>query len=369
MTPRCWRRPGRLRRSTALPGTAASTSTISSSESGWLSWCGGESLRDTSVSGPRGCSWVERVFYLVIIVNAAVIFAAPDRRLGGAAVSAALIAAWFWQAAAGIKPDMPAPPLSVLDLSPIVEGASAADSFRNTLDLARHAERWGYRRFWLAEHHNMPGIAQLGNLGADRLRRRGHLDDPRGRRRRDAAQSLAAGDRRAVRHARIALPRTHRPGPGPRAGHRSRDDPRAFGATPTTAANSFPRRRSATAGATSAGRTRPARPRRSWRGIAGTGVAARVEPVQRTAGSGARAALCVCVALRARLPAGGARRLSARVPARPSHSSRPYAMATINVIAADSDAEAVATVHIGTAAVHPVAARNARKASAADRAS
>jgi luciferase family oxidoreductase group 1 len=50
-------------------------------------------------------------------------------------------------------------PFSILDLSPIVEGASPADAFRNSLDLAQHAERWGYRRFWLAEHHNMPGIA------------------------------------------------------------------------------------------------------------------------------------------------------------------------------------------------------------------
>ncbi len=50
-------------------------------------------------------------------------------------------------------------PFSVLDLAPIVEGGDAAQSFRNTLDLARHAERWGFRRYWLAEHHNMPGIA------------------------------------------------------------------------------------------------------------------------------------------------------------------------------------------------------------------
>jgi luciferase family oxidoreductase group 1 len=50
-------------------------------------------------------------------------------------------------------------PLSVLDLSPIVEGCNPSDALRNTLDLARHAERWGYRRYWLAEHHNMPGIA------------------------------------------------------------------------------------------------------------------------------------------------------------------------------------------------------------------
>ena len=50
-------------------------------------------------------------------------------------------------------------PLSVLDLSPINLGSSAAQSFRNTLDLARRAEGLGYRRFWLAEHHGMPGIA------------------------------------------------------------------------------------------------------------------------------------------------------------------------------------------------------------------
>ena len=48
---------------------------------------------------------------------------------------------------------------SLLDLSPIPEGGDAALALRNTADLARHAERWGYRRFWLAEHHNMPGIA------------------------------------------------------------------------------------------------------------------------------------------------------------------------------------------------------------------
>jgi len=48
---------------------------------------------------------------------------------------------------------------SVLDLSPIIEGGSAAQAFRNTVDLAQHAEQWGYHRYWLAEHHNLPGIA------------------------------------------------------------------------------------------------------------------------------------------------------------------------------------------------------------------
>src|SRR5512140_1464005 len=50
-------------------------------------------------------------------------------------------------------------PLSVLDLSPITEGGSPGQALHNTLDLARHAERLGYRRFWLAEHHNAVGIA------------------------------------------------------------------------------------------------------------------------------------------------------------------------------------------------------------------
>jgi luciferase family oxidoreductase group 1 len=49
--------------------------------------------------------------------------------------------------------------VSVLDLAPIVEGSTAAQSFAHSVDLARHAERWGYERFWIAEHHNMPGIA------------------------------------------------------------------------------------------------------------------------------------------------------------------------------------------------------------------
>jgi luciferase family oxidoreductase group 1 len=50
-------------------------------------------------------------------------------------------------------------PLSILDLAPIVEGETAADALRKSLDLARHAERLGYTRYWVAEHHNMKGIA------------------------------------------------------------------------------------------------------------------------------------------------------------------------------------------------------------------
>ena len=53
----------------------------------------------------------------------------------------------------------PQTPLSILDLAPVTEGSHATQTFANTLDLARAAERLGYRRYWLAEHHNMPGIA------------------------------------------------------------------------------------------------------------------------------------------------------------------------------------------------------------------
>ena len=58
-----------------------------------------------------------------------------------------------------LRLDPGAVPLSVLDLAPVPDGGTAGDALRATIDLARHAERLGYRRFWVAEHHNMPGIA------------------------------------------------------------------------------------------------------------------------------------------------------------------------------------------------------------------
>jgi luciferase family oxidoreductase group 1 len=57
-------------------------------------------------------------------------------------------------------------PLSVLDLSPIVEGGDAGQSLRNSLDLARHVEALGYPRYWMAEHHNLPGIASAATAVA-----------------------------------------------------------------------------------------------------------------------------------------------------------------------------------------------------------
>jgi luciferase family oxidoreductase group 1 len=61
---------------------------------------------------------------------------------------------------------MPPLPLSVLDLSPITQGSDAGASLRNSADLARHVERLGYNRFWMAEHHSMPGIASAATAVA-----------------------------------------------------------------------------------------------------------------------------------------------------------------------------------------------------------
>lgn len=57
-------------------------------------------------------------------------------------------------------------PLSVLDLSPVPEGSDAGQALRNSADLARHTEALGYRRYWMAEHHNMPGIASAATAVA-----------------------------------------------------------------------------------------------------------------------------------------------------------------------------------------------------------
>ena len=57
-------------------------------------------------------------------------------------------------------------PLSVLDLSPIPEGSDAGQALRNSLSLARHVEALGFNRYWMAEHHNMPGIASAATAVA-----------------------------------------------------------------------------------------------------------------------------------------------------------------------------------------------------------
>ncbi len=60
----------------------------------------------------------------------------------------------------------PTPALSVLDLAPVPQGSTPGDALRNARDLAQHTERLGYRRYWLAEHHNMVGIASAATAVA-----------------------------------------------------------------------------------------------------------------------------------------------------------------------------------------------------------
>src|SRR5258707_2125807 len=57
-------------------------------------------------------------------------------------------------------------PFSILDLSPITEGGDAGQALRNSLDLARHVEALGYRRYWVAQEHNFPGVSRAATGGA-----------------------------------------------------------------------------------------------------------------------------------------------------------------------------------------------------------
>jgi hypothetical protein len=111
-------------------------------------------------------------------------------------------------------------PFTVLDLAPINQGSDAAQGFRNSLDLAQHAERWGNKRFWLAEHHNIPGIASAATAVV--------IDYVAGGTRIGVGSggvmlpNQAPFGRGAIWHAGIALPGPHRSRPRPRAQqHRS----------------------------------------------------------------------------------------------------------------------------------------------------
>ena len=117
-------------------------------------------------------------------------------------------------------------PLSVLDLCPVPAGESTGEALRRSVDLARHAERLGFTRYWVAEHHNLPGIASsapavlAGQLAAATLGDPGRLG------RGDASQPSAADRGGAVRHAGGAAPRTDRPRDRPRSRHRPRNGAR-----------------------------------------------------------------------------------------------------------------------------------------------
>jgi luciferase family oxidoreductase group 1 len=98
------------------------------------------------------------------------------------------------------------PALSVLDLAPIRAGGDAAEAFRHALDLARHASGSGYRRYWLAEHHNMPGVASAATAVVIAHVAAGTRTIRVGAGGVMLPNHAAARRRRAVRHARVAAP-------------------------------------------------------------------------------------------------------------------------------------------------------------------
>ena len=181
-------------------------------------------------------------------------------------------------------------PLSVLDLAPILEGRHAGGRLSATrCDLAQHAERLGYRRFWLAEHHNMPGYRERGHGGAHRRtwgraprasgsapaasccrttrRCRWPSSSARSRRCSPAASISASGARRAPIHGRRdRLRRTLQ--------RRSRQ---------------LPQRRDRADGVSGRPSTWAGRARGAGRRPAGAHLDSRVQHVRRAGGRGARA--------------------------------------------------------------------------------
>ena len=199
-------------------------------------------------------------------------------------------------------------PLSVLDLAPILEGGDAAQSFRNSLDLAQHAERLGYRRFWLAEHHNIPSVASAATSvliahvagGTSTIR-------------------VGAGGIMLPNHPPLVIAEQFGtlaslfPG-GSISGSAARPDPirsrRAhFAAHRPPATRS--RRTCSSYGVLPAGGARTGRPRGARRGARGADLDSRIEHVRRAARGRARTAVRVRVALRADDARAGDRRSTA----------------------------------------------------------
>ena len=178
-------------------------------------------------------------------------------------------------------------PLSVLDLSPIVEGGDAAQSFRNCCDLARHAETLGLPPLLAGRASQHAGIASAATADADRACAAGHRPSgsaPAG----SCCRTIAAGDRRAVRHPGVALPGPDRPGARAGAGL-GPVTARALRRNLDSSVDQFPQRRGRADGLFRRAQPRPAGPRRARRRTRCAGLDPGLEPVRRPAGGGPRA--------------------------------------------------------------------------------
>ena len=214
-------------------------------------------------------------------------------------------------------------PFSILDLSPINQGSDAAQAFRNSLDLAQHAERWGYKRFWLAEHHNMPGIASAATAvaigyvaGGTRTIRvgSGGVMLPN-----HAPLVIAEqfGTLHSLYPGRIDLGLGRAPGTDQRTARALRRD--LVDAAETRSRSDVLELQAL---------LRPVQPGQAVRAVPGRrltrpALAARIEPLQRAACGRARLAVRVRVAFRAGRPDAGVRASIARSSGRPSSSRGP----------------------------------------------
>ena len=202
-------------------------------------------------------------------------------------------------------------PLSVLDLAPVSTGATVGDALRNSLDLAQHVERLGYLRHWVAEHHNMPGIASsapavlIAHLaGGTTTIRVGSGGVMLPNHQPLVSPSSSGCSRRSI----PAGSTSASAGPGNRPAHGARAAPgrRSVRGRPPDAARGAARvlPRDLPAGHGGAGRRKHA-----------GDLAARLERLQRQAGGGARAAVLVRAPLHAAEHGGGARDLPAQLQA------------------------------------------------------
>ena len=229
-------------------------------------------------------------------------------------------------------------PLSVLDLAPITRGSTAGDALRNSLDLARHAERLGYKRHWVAEHHNMQAIASAATavvagylaagtstirIGAGGIMLPNHSP---------LVIAEQFGTLESLYPGRIDLGLGRAPGTDQLTARALRRDP--------LSADRFPhdvQDLQVLFGPAAEDQAIQGDPRHGSRGAA---LDPRLEHVRRPPGRPARPSLRVRVALRAHRPA---RRRSSSTGSefRPSAQlAEPYAMAGLNVYAADTDEEA-----------------------------
>ena len=232
-------------------------------------------------------------------------------------------------------------PLSVLELATVATGSTPARALAETTATAVEVERLGYKRLWVAEHHGMPAVGELGARGVDRAHRERHEHVARRFRRRDAAESRPARYRRTVRHPRGAASRPNRPRSRSRARHGS-----GHGARTSTHAGprrgQLPERRRRTHQVSVAVRRRAPRipspipvaatcPKMWLLGLLDVQRAIRRHP---------RAVVLLRVPLRAAATGRGARGLPFEAFSRRSCLDEPQVMVAVSVICAPSVEEA-----------------------------